>query len=60
MPEITKNLAKLMKQVDILLGHLQKDISVIMASGKEIKESLHKEGDEDGGEDGGDDDKQAV
>jgi hypothetical protein len=45
MPDITKNIANLMKKVDKLVNDAQKDIAAIIAAGKEIKESLPKKAD---------------
>jgi hypothetical protein len=45
MPEITKNIANLMKQVDKLVEDAQKDIGAVIAAGKQIKDSFPKKPD---------------
>jgi hypothetical protein len=42
MPEITKKVGNIIKKVDKLIDDMQKDVNAIIASGKEIKESLPK------------------
>jgi hypothetical protein len=47
MSDITKKLVHLAEAVDVLAGHLEQDIALILAAGKEIKDSLPKKPEED-------------
>jgi len=42
MPDITKRLTKLLKTVDKLIDDAQRDINMVIAVGKEVKDSLPK------------------
>jgi len=47
MPDITKRLTKLLKTVDKLIDDTQRDINMVIAAGKEIKDSLPKRPDDE-------------